>query len=43
MSGDKAKALEHMTEAAGKYRIDHYMGDVARVHEELLRKEGKPK
>jgi lipoprotein NlpI len=43
VSGDKAKALEHMTEAAGKYRIDHYMGDVARVHEELLRKEGKPK
>jgi lipoprotein NlpI len=42
-TGDQAKALEHMTEAAGKYRIDHYMGDVARVHEEVLRKEGKPK
>jgi lipoprotein NlpI len=37
-TSDRAKALEHMTEAAGKYRIDHYMGDVARVHEELLRK-----
>ena len=36
-------ALEHMTAAAGKYRIGHYMGDVARVHEELLRKESKPK
>jgi lipoprotein NlpI len=42
-TGDKAKALEHMTEAAGKYRIGHYMGDVARVHEEVLRKENKPK
>jgi lipoprotein NlpI len=41
-TGDKAKALEHMTEAAGKYRLDHYMGDVARVHEEVLRKEKKP-
>ena len=37
-TGDKAKALEHMTEAAGKYQIGHYMGDVAHVHEELLRK-----
>jgi lipoprotein NlpI len=43
VTGDKAKALEHMTEAAGKYRIGHYMGDVARVHEEILRKENKPK
>jgi lipoprotein NlpI len=40
-AGDKKKALEHLTLAAGKYRIGHYMGDVARVHEELLRKENK--
>ena len=38
-TGDRARALEHMTLAAGKYRIGHYMGDVARVHEELLRKQ----
>ncbi len=37
--GDKKKALGHLTEAAGKYRIGHYMGDVARVHEQILRKE----
>jgi lipoprotein NlpI len=42
-TGDKTKALEHMKEAAGPYRIEHYMGDVARVHEELLRKESKSK
>jgi lipoprotein NlpI len=38
-TGDRKLALEHMTQAAGKYRISHYMGDVARVHEGLLRKE----
>jgi lipoprotein NlpI len=43
VTGDKTKALEHMKEAAGTYRIEHYMGDVARVHEEMLRKESKPK
>ena len=36
--GDKKKALEHLTQAATKYRIGHYMGDVARVHAELLAK-----
>ena len=30
-----------VTEAAKKHRIDHYMWDVARVHEELLSKELK--
>jgi lipoprotein NlpI len=30
-TGDKKRALEHMTQAAQKYRIEHYMGDVARV------------
>ncbi len=34
-TGDKKLALEHMTEAAKKHRIDHYMWDVARVHCEL--------
>jgi lipoprotein NlpI len=35
--GDAHKALEHMNLAAGKYRLG-YMGDVAHVHAELLRK-----
>jgi lipoprotein NlpI len=30
-TGDKKRALEHLTEAAQKFRIDHYMWDVARV------------
>jgi lipoprotein NlpI len=38
--GDKRKALEHMSLAGGKHRLG-YMGDVAHVHAELLRKEGK--
>ncbi len=38
--GDKRKALEHMNLAAGKYRLG-YMGDVAHVHSDLLRKETK--
>jgi lipoprotein NlpI len=38
--GDKRKSLEHMSLASGKYRLG-YMGDVAHVHAELLRKEGK--
>jgi lipoprotein NlpI len=41
-TGDRKQALEHIRQAAGKYRIAHYMGDVARVHEALLRKEQKP-
>jgi lipoprotein NlpI len=32
-------ALEHLNKAAGEYRISHYMGDVARVHRDLLAKE----
>jgi lipoprotein NlpI len=40
-TGDKKKALEHMALAEGKYRIGHYMGDVAHVHAEMLRKEMK--
>ena len=36
--GDKKQALEHMTRAAGDYKISHYMGDVARVHRDILQK-----
>jgi lipoprotein NlpI len=38
VKGDRKKALEHMTQAAKKYVIGHYMGDVARVHLQLLTK-----
>jgi lipoprotein NlpI len=38
VQGDKVKALEHLKLAADKYRIGHYMGDVARVHRDLLEK-----
>lgn len=41
--GDKKQALEHMTKAAGDYKISHYMGDVARVHRDLLQSEAKSK
>jgi lipoprotein NlpI len=37
--GDKKKALEYMTPAAEKYKIRHYMGDVAAVHLEVLKKQ----
>jgi lipoprotein NlpI len=43
VSGDRKRALENLALAGDKYRIDHYMGDVARVHADLLRKEEKPK
>jgi len=33
--GDGKQAREHITKAAGQYRTDDYMGDVARVHEQL--------
>jgi lipoprotein NlpI len=36
-TGNKKEALKHLTQAAGKYRISHYMGDVARVHLDLLK------
>jgi len=35
---DKKKALEHMAQAAKIGPIDHYMGDVARVHFDILAK-----
>ena len=31
-NGEKAQAREHVAKAAGEYRTDDYMGDVARVH-----------
>jgi len=34
-AGDKTKAVEHITKAAGQYWTDDYMGDVARVHLQL--------
>jgi lipoprotein NlpI len=35
-TGDKKRALEHLTEAAQKYPIEHYMWDVARVARDIL-------
>ena len=37
-TGERKKAIEHLALAANKYRIGHYMGEVARVHHELLSK-----
>lgn len=33
--GDALKAREHITQAAGPFRMDHYMGKVALVHAKL--------
>jgi len=38
VTGDAAGAKQHILTAADKYMIGHYMGDVARVHAERLRK-----
>lgn len=40
--GDAAAAREHIFKAAGDFRADHYMGDVARVHASVLRARPKP-
>jgi lipoprotein NlpI len=37
--GDKRQALDHLTRAADDHGVGGYMGDVARVHRDLLRKE----
>lgn len=37
-AGQREKAKTHLAQAAGEYKIDHYMGDVARVHAERLAK-----
>ena len=34
-TGDEKQAREHIVKAAGQYRMDDYMGDVARVHLQL--------
>lgn len=38
VNGEAKEAKEHLALAAEKYRISHYMGEVARVHHELLSK-----
>ena len=38
IQGQAAKAKEHLSQAAGKYKIKHYMGEVARIHLETLKK-----
>jgi lipoprotein NlpI len=38
VAGDKKLALKHLTEAAEKHKIGHYMWDVAHVHVDLLHK-----
>jgi lipoprotein NlpI len=42
VAGDRKQALEQITRAVEDHKIDHYMGDVARLHLALLRKEAKP-
>jgi lipoprotein NlpI len=39
--GDAKKALEHLTAAAEKYKIGHYMWDVADAHLKLLKAKDK--
>ena len=36
--GDQEKANHHIMLSAEDYAVDHYMGDVARVHADLIRK-----
>jgi lipoprotein NlpI len=43
MTGDKKKALEHMTRAATDYVNNQYMGDVARVHLAIMEKQASPR
>jgi lipoprotein NlpI len=38
LEGNVPKAVEHLEKAAGEYRIGHYMGDVARIHRDILKK-----
>jgi lipoprotein NlpI len=35
--GDAKRALAHLQDATDKYRVNHYMWDVARVHRDLLK------
>lgn len=36
--GDRAKVLAHLTPAVEKYRVDHYMWDVAKVHLDVAKR-----
>jgi lipoprotein NlpI len=38
---DEKQAKEHITTAAEKYKIGHYMWDVANMHAELFKAKGK--
>jgi lipoprotein NlpI len=40
-TGDLKKAREHLEKAGADEKVGGYMGDVARVHVKLMRKEGK--
>lgn len=40
--GDAKLAREHIFKAATGFTADHYMGDVARVHAQVLRKQAAP-
>jgi lipoprotein NlpI len=42
-AGEADKALQHLQKAAKEFCVKGYMGDVARVHVELLEKQGKSK
>jgi len=39
--GDAGRAREHIFKAATDFKADHYMGDVARVHAQVLRGKSK--
>ena len=39
-TGDDKRVREHIFKAADEFKMDNYMGDVARVHAALLRKHG---
>lgn len=39
--GDEKKCLEHMTESVEKYKIGHYMWDVAVIHLKVLKEKKK--
>jgi lipoprotein NlpI len=41
-TGDEQQAREHITQAAGQFQTGDYMGDVARVHQQLRWPKGKP-
>ena len=36
--GEPAKAADHLSLAVDKYFVDHYMGGIAKVHLESLKK-----